>query len=149
MRPLPSLLNRLVLAACVLLLALPGCILVVDADDLYDDHHPYNSRWYVEVIVYYGRTYHVDQGYTLEFETRERLAGFAECNDFGASYSAAPALGTIAVRDIHSTAVGCRGASLEDFFFENLQRARTYRIDNDALTLSSRDGNHILHLSRD
>lgn len=149
MQPLPSLLNRLAVAACALLLVLPGCILVVDADDLYDDHHPHRSRWYVDVIVYYGRAYSVDDGYHVSFDTRDQLSGIADCNEFDAAYDAAPVLGTITIRDIYSTDAACRGNSVESLFFENLQRARTYRIEDDALTLSSRDGNHVLYLSRD
>ena len=148
MHLLPSPLKGLLGGVLILLLALPGCILVVDSDDLYDDHHPHRTRWSLDVIVYFGRTYTVDGAYELSFETREHLTGYTDCNDFDADYEASSLLGTFRVHDLYATDGHCGRNSLEDLFFENLHAARTFRLDGDALTISTRNGDRVLYFSR-
>ncbi len=148
MRPLPWTQKGLLLGL-LLLLCLPACILVVE-DDYYDDHYLHRSRWRLSVIVYYGRSYSVtqDEPYTLSFDASDRLSGYADCNDYDARYETT-ALGTISIRDIYSTDVGCRQPSLEGYFFESLAHARSYRLQNDALTLTGRGGDYVLYFYRD
>ncbi len=148
MQPIPRFRKGLPGVLLVLLLSLPACIFVVDADD-YSDRHLYRSHWRLEVIVYYGRSYTAaDAPYTLSFDSQDRITGYAACNEYDAYYDAS-ALGTLSIRDIYSTDARCGPASLDDYFFESLASARSYRMQRDALTITDRGGDHVLYFYRD
>ncbi len=142
MRSIP-LAHKGMLAVLVLLLSLPGCILVVDDD--YDDDLRH-SRWRLDVIVYYGRTYAVDAPYSLYFDSNNQLSGSADCNDYDGDYEVS-LLGTISVRDLYTTDVAC-SRSLEDLYFDALYSAFSYSVQGDALTIKGRGGEYILYFYR-
>ena len=135
MRLLPTL-HKSVLAALMLLLCLPACILVVEEDD---EDYFHRHRWRLDVIVYYGRTYSADDPYTVNFEASGELYGRADCNDYDGTYES-PREGSLIIREIYSEDGACGRQSLEDRYFEVLSGAVTYRLRGDELIVTSRNG---------
>ena len=126
------------LAVLVLLLALPGCILVVDDDD--DDHdYFYGYDWRLDVIVYYGRTLTADDPYIISFEADGRLDGLADCNGYTGTFDL-PREGTLSIHEIRSAGAYCGRQTMEDRYFEVLSGAVSYRIRDDDLIITSRKG---------
>lgn len=146
MRPLLSL-PKSMLTVLVLLLALPGCILVVDEDD--DDYYDYfyDHDWRLDVIIYYDRTLSADESYTISFETDGRLNGLADCNGYSGLFEE-PRDGVLSIREIRSGSQYCGRQSMEDRYFEVLIDAASYRVEDDDLIITARNGD-TLHFYKD
>ena len=143
--------KRMWVGVLLLLVSLPACILVVEDDhDFRDDDDLYGSQWRLNVVVYQGRSYTVPPGepYTAYFDTRQRLQGRADCNDYDATYDLTYR-GGIHIDELYSTDAFCGGNVLEELFFDALVRAREYEVHRDALTINSRGDDYVLYFYRD
>ena len=139
MRLLPTI-QKSVLAALLLLLCLPGCIIVVDEED--EDDYFHRHRWRLDVIVYAGRTYAADEGYTITFQTDGNLIGRADCNNYDGIYET-PRNGSLIIREIYSQDGNCGRQSVEGLYFDVLSGAVTYRARNDELIITARNGDNL------
>lgn len=150
MQPIPFIQKSTLAILLFLLVSLPACILVVDEDDLYGDDALSRSRWRLNVVVYLGRSYSVLPGeiYTVHFDTRGSLAGRADCNDYDGSYNMT-LLGGIRIDDLYVTDGYCGRDSLQDFFLDGLDHARSYEVQGETLTIRSRGDDYVLYFYRD
>ncbi len=139
MRSLPTM-QKSVLAVLLLLLCLPACIIVVEDDYDYDYFH--HHRWRLDVIVSHGRTYTADEPYTVNFQAAGDLYGRADCNDYDGTYET-PREGSLVIREIYSEGSACGRQSLEDRYFEVLSSAVTYRVRDDELIVTARNGDNL------
>lgn len=63
-----------------------------------------------------------------------RVSGNGGCNSFGGNFKLEGTDG-ITISDIAGTMMACPNMETEGQFFENLKNAKTYQIENNALTL--------------
>ena len=88
---------------------------------------------------YHNRALTADDPYTITFQTDGRLEGRADCNGYNGTYEE-PRAGALNIRQIRSIGKACGGPSLEDRYFEVLSSAVSYRVRDDNLIVTARNG---------
>jgi heat shock protein HslJ len=81
---------------------------------------------------------------TLGFGADGRASGSAGCNNYGGSYTGGE--GTLAVGPLMSTKMACVGEGVmeqESSFLGLLQRAASYTLDGDTLTVTTAEGERL------
>ena len=130
--------QKSMLAVLVLLFALPACILVVEEDDEHD-HYFHGHGWQLEIIIYHDRALTAAEPYTITFQADGEFEGRADCNGYNGTYEE-PRTGALDIREIRSLGNACGGPSLEDRYFEVLSSAVSYRVRDDNLIVTARNG---------
>ena len=93
----------------------------------------------LEVIVYHDRALTAAESYIITFQADGQLEGRADCNGYTGTYEE-PSTGTLDIREIRSVGKACSGPSLEGRYFEVLSSAVSYRVRDDNLIVTARNG---------
>lgn len=88
-----------------------------------------------------------EPSYTLEFATRSRLAGQADCNRYFGGYEADK--GRIKVLAVGATRAACPPESFSDEFMRMIGAATQYEIRNAQLRLSGPDGSVLVFVRQE
>ncbi|MFT5143088.1 MAG: heat shock protein HslJ [Rhodothermales bacterium] len=127
------------LALLALLLAVSGCIVVVDDGGGGRGHGLSGTTWYLGVVWVGGHGYRSsNQDYGISFRTEDELSGTAGCASFTADYDASES--SIAINRFRTSTFGCGDDEVRTAFLENLPAVDDMILEGSTLQLTTRSG---------